>query len=240
MRRNGPYLTLLAVGLFMITMIVVNQVKAKPSGNASGGGYGAPAPAADTNRPAASGTVSTTESGTVSTTAPSSPAAPAEPASGFPADIVYTGPTSDPATSVAIAVRNDLALAYLCDGASLESWLTGPAREGRLALKSRAGNLLRATRHGTEVRGTLTVAGHHLRFSAVRTGRPGGLYTATIKRLRVRVTWIVRADGRQTGVRATANGRSAAPALDPTARTAVVDGSTVTATPVAGDAAPPS
>jgi hypothetical protein len=63
---------------------------------------------------------------------PPSPPAPAQ----FPATAAYSGviETRTGIITVDITVDGDTAVAYVCDGASLEMWLRGTAADGALAL----------------------------------------------------------------------------------------------------------
>ena len=232
MKKHGPVLTLLAVALFMAGMFIANMTNAKRV-----------QPVSAAALPAASSTPIPTVSTPVSpapTVATSAPSPTPIVSSGFPPQVAYTGWTAGHEASVAIAVKADRAVAYLCDGTQLESWLRGDARGGVLALTGKSGDTLTGRRNGNTVSGEISVRGRRLAFSTQLTTPPGGLYTATVAAAQARVTWIVRGDGGQTGVRIGNGQVSPAPRLDPADRVATVDGTAVRAEPVDGDFPPPS
>jgi serine/threonine-protein kinase len=131
-------------------------------------------------------------------------------------------------------------VAYLCDGTQVEAWLRGRAQDGVVTLSGKSGNALTGRLSGHTVSGEIRVQGRRLPFSAQLTAPPGGLYTATVAAALALVTWIVRADGGQTGLQLTDGRAAPAPRLDPTNRLATVAGTTVEAAAVAGDLPPPS
>ncbi len=227
MKRPGPLLTLLAVVLFMAGMFAVNMTKAKRIQAANTTGYSAVSsgtPTSGTPAPPAAATPTATATRPV--------------ASGFPPQTAYTGWTAGHEASIAIAVKANRGVAYLCDGTQLESWLRGTAERGTVTLTGKSGDALTGRLRGDTVSGQVSVRGRRLSFSAQLTAPPGGLYTATVAAAQARVTWIVRADGGQTGLRLRDGRGTPAPELDPTTRLATVDGTTVRAAPVAGDAPP--
>jgi hypothetical protein len=233
-KKHGPVLTLLAVALFMAGMFIVNMAKAKQPPAAYSAGYpvasGAPTSAAST--PASPTPTPPTTAATATASQPV--------ASGFPSQVTYTGWTAGHEASIAIAVKQDRAVAYLCDGTQVEAWLRGKARDGVVTLSGKSGNALTGRLSGHTVSGDITVRDRRLAFSARVTAPPGGLYTATVAAARALVTWIVRADGGQTGLQLRDGRVAPAPRLDPTNRLATVAGTAVEATTVAGDSSPPS
>lgn len=242
MKKHGPMLTLLAVALFMLAMFAVNMTKAKRVA-ASGDAYAA-APASTPSLSTPS--LSTSSLSTSLTAAPTPTATPAQTAtsassavpSGFPPQVTYTGWTAGHEASIAIAVKAHRGVAYLCDGAQVESWLRGNAEAGGLTLRGKAGDALTGRLTGHTVAGEISVGGRRLAFSAQLSSPPAGLYTATVAAVQARVTWIVRADGGQTGVQLRDGRVAPAPRLDPRTQLATVAGTAVQAVPVAGDFAP--
>jgi hypothetical protein len=242
-RIRSPVLTLLAVAVLAAALLVTNMIKAKPAQNQGGGGEYPGAPAVTSSAPAS--VTSAPSSAEASTGAATSPAESESshtetPDSGFSPQATYTGWTAGHEASVAIAVKQKRALAYLCDGASVESWLLGTARNGSLALVSKTGSKLTGTRAGSAVSGSVEFAGRSLRFSAVLTAPPGGLYTATVARTKARLTWIVRADGGETGLSLTGGRAAPAPVLARGSRQVNVEGTPVEVLAVPGDWAGPS
>ena len=99
---------------------------------------------------------------------------------------------------VAIAVKGDRAVAYVCDGRRLEAWLTGTFTTGQLALRSRTGERLVGRATAKSAVGTFTLRGRTLHFAISAAGPPAGLYrSASNSRT---IGWIVLPDGSQVGV----------------------------------------
>jgi hypothetical protein len=129
-------------------------------------------------------------------------------------------------------VKGNKAVAYVCDGRSVEAWLTGSLSAGRLALRSKAGDRVVGTVATEGVTGTVTVRGRQLSFTIDKAGPPAGLYRG--KTSRSTIGWIVLPDGSQVGIDNDGT-PSPAPALDPASGTATVGGTAVTATSITGD-----
>ncbi|WP_029113893.1 hypothetical protein [Mycobacterium sp. URHB0044] len=177
-----------------------------------------------------------------STTAPTSIAAPAPPSPSttppmaFPAKADYVGkvPTAAGAITLEIAVNGPKAVAYACDGNTVEVWLRGSATDGALSLASKnASSRLEGRLQGATVVGTLWIGDKKWDFTAAPAEPPAGLYV--YEDAGVRDSWIVDGSGGVTGVRRRADGATEpAPALSIDGTT-VVDGRKVTAIRVEGD-----
>lgn len=175
------------------------------------------------------------QNATESTAAPpSTPAPPAPPA--FPARADYVGkvPTAAGAITLEITVDGNRAIAYACDGNTIETWLRGSAANGAVSLADKdKSSRLEGRLQGTAVAGTLWIDGKKWDFTAPLALPPAGLYV--YDDAGVRSSWIVDADGAVTGVLRLDDGTTRpAPALE-TDGTAVIDGRTVTAVRVQGD-----
>ena len=220
MRRQGPYLTLLA-GVLLALVLGVLDVRANSDDSAA---EASPSPAAESAQP--------TESATPTPSASSSePATPVD----APARADYAGRTEGRAATVAIAVRDGRAIAYVCDGRRAEAWLEGTATDGQLTLSRPGGDKLTAQLGGGKATGTAVLGTHSWAFSVPVVQKPNGLYraNATVGGVRFRGGWIVLPDG-QTGV-ATGNGKPGpAPLLDPGAGAVSIDGTEVPVVPVSG------
>jgi hypothetical protein len=230
-KKHGPVLTLLAVVLFMAGTFAVNMTKAKRVRSVNAAAY----PAVSSSAPTQPVSTSASPTATARATASATPTI----ASGFPAQVAYTGWTAGHEASIAIAVKANRGVAYLCDGTQVESWLRGRAEGGVVRLTGKSADALTGRVRGDTVSGEISVRGRRLAFSAKVTAPPGGLYTATVAAAQARVTWIVRADGGQTGLQIRDGKGVPAPRLDPKNRLATVDGTTVQAAAVAGDFPPP-
>lgn len=169
------------------------------------------------------------------TTAPPPAASPsAEPAEAPVAEGSYAGYATVKGERVplAVTVAGTKAIAYLCDGVSLEAWFRGAATP-RLGLAGKNGaKLTGAGGPGGTVVGEITLRGGTHPYTLKVAKRPSGLYRATSATRDAVTGWIVQDDGRQTGLSTTPDGGSVpAPRLDPATLTATVDGSPVQAAP---------
>jgi hypothetical protein len=171
------------------------------------------------------------------TVAPAPPPAPSTPPPvAFPAKADYVGkvPTAAGVITLEITVNGSKAIAYACDGNTVEVWLKGSATNGALSLASKdKASRLEGRLQGASVVGTLWIGEKKWDFTTAPVAPPAGLYVYEDDG--VRNSWIVDANGAVTGVQRRAEGTTApAPGLS-TEGTAVLDGQTVTATLVDGD-----
>lgn len=151
---------------------------------------------------------------------PSPTPAPTDIASPSPAPVpapkvtaVWAGEVDGGGASIAISVKDGVAIAYLCDGKKTEAWLQGTAEGGKLALTGNSSSLV-GTFSGGKAVGSVTVNGRKWTFTAAAAKPPGGLYRAAqfVDSAKVVCGWIVLPDGRQVGL---CSGAQPAPALDP-------------------------
>lgn len=149
---------------------------------------------------------------------------------------VWAGSTDGGAATIAISVKDGIAVAYLCDGKRAEAWLQGTAADGKLALTGAKGAKLDGTFGGGKATGTVTAAGKQFTFTAPAVAKPSGLYRAVadVRNAKVVGGWIVLPDGSQVGVLTTNGAPAPAPSLDPATGAVTVDGTPITATPVDG------
>lgn len=224
MRQLGPLLTLGAVAVLGAALFTAGAL-ADPARQAPP----APVAAAAESPPAESPPPETP---------PPDPAA-AEPTAVVPppavVEAVWAGRSSGNEVTVAVAVRDGRAVAYVCDGEQVEAWLEGALTGDALALTG-ADATLDATVDDASALGSVTVAGVTWPFSAQAVQAPDGLYDgrANVDGVAVRIGWIAL-DGTVTGG-ARADGEVVdAPAFDPTApATTSLDGAPVTVTAVDG------
>jgi serine/threonine-protein kinase len=221
-KPRGPLITLL-VGL--VTALVLGVLSANATEedvarrNAASEQGAAPA--------------ATTQAAPAPTTPPATTAPPAAPA-GLRA--AYAGEVNGGGASIAIAVRDGGAIAYLCDGRRIEAWMLGSATDGKLELSGDGGASLTGTYDKDSAAGTVTAKGRKWTLDIPVAKKPSGLYrsTADLRGARVVTGWIVLANGDQVGI-ANSDGRTApAPPLDLSDRTATVNGEEVTADPIDG------
>ncbi len=223
MKGKTPLLTLL-VGLLTAVALVIAGMNATSR---------------DAARKKARATANTAPA-TTPAAAPTS-AAPAAPATSAPPPLdqtraTYAGRFTGGGGSIAVAVHDGTAIAYLCDGRRVEAWLQGTANAGKLTMAGADNATLAGTFGDGKAGGTVSAAGKQWTFDIPAVTAPSGLYRAAANVTGAQVIggWIVLADGTQVGVLDTAGEPAAAPALDTSTGQTVVGGTTLTATPING------
>jgi hypothetical protein len=231
MNRYSPIATLLAVVLLGAGLLGVTIVS-NPGETASESSGGTAAPA---------GQAAAALPGAPPLPAAEPPPAPApEAPAAAPAvdEKAYTGRSAGDEVTVAVAVKDGKAVAYVCDGEKVEAWLEGTLTGETLALSGKTGTVT-GTLDDKAAFGTVVVDGAEWPFSARGVAAPAGLYEGRglLGGVAARAGWIVEDDGTVTGV-LTAGGESRrAPALDPDAPGATtLDGRPVAVTAITGDA----
>ncbi|MBB5869605.1 serine/threonine-protein kinase [Allocatelliglobosispora scoriae] len=217
MKRNTPLITLLVGAAIAVGLIAASSIATAQDFQRQAGADGDPV------------VVATTQA---APTAAASSAAPA------PATVnaVWAGSTNGGAASIAISVKDGVAVAYLCDGRRAEAWLQGTAADGKLALTGAKGAALTGTFGGGKATGTVTAAGRTFTFTAPAVSKPSGLYRAVaqVRNAKVVGGWIVLPDGSQVGVVTTDGEPAPAPPIDPATGAVTVGGEPITAAPVDG------
>lgn len=206
MKISAPLVTLAAVAVVGLGLIAVNVVATPPATPAA-----APAAAAPAADPAAE-------------PAAEPPAqAAAAPVVG---EQVYAGRSSGKEVTVAIAVKDGKAVAYVCDGKKIEAWLEGTLVGDKLALTGPDGASIDGTVDENNAKGTVTAGGKSWPYAAKAVQAPEGLYAgrSDVRGVANRIGWIV-VDGQQVGLRERGDQVVPAPRLDPTNLSGlVVDG----------------
>ena len=112
------------------------------------------------------------------------------------------------AAGASVTVDGDKALAYACDGDTVESWLSGSAKDGKLDLTGQNNARMTGTLNGTDVVGVLNVGQKRWNYTVGQVRSPAGLY---VEKSNGEVTaWIVDAAGSVTGVKRLADGSTTA------------------------------
>ncbi|WP_147258327.1 hypothetical protein [Pseudonocardia hierapolitana] len=196
--RRGPLLTLLAMAGLAGALLGVNT-----------SGEPAPPPA-----PAAAPTVAPAP-----TDAP--PTTPA-----VRSEVAYAGRTAGNEATIAIAMKDGSAVAYLCDGKKIEAWLEGTVEGSTLSLQGSDGATVSGELSDGAVFGEAAAKGKKWPYSAALATPPAGAYRGrvSVEGVQKRIGWNVLPDGTVTGIVSDANGVAPAPPLDPTARIASLDG----------------
>jgi hypothetical protein len=218
MKIRGPLVTLGAVAVLGIGILLVNMSKEE-----------SPPP----GKPAAESTTAVATT-TTAEPAPAPPSTPPPPA--FPAKADYVGkiPTANGTITLEITVDGDKAIAYACDGNTVESWLRGSAVNGAVSLANKdKTSRLEGRLEGNAVVGTLWIGEKKWDFNAPAAQPPAGLYV--YENAGVRNSWIIDPSGDVTGVQRREDGSTApAPSLT-TDGIADIDGIEVKAIRVEGD-----
>jgi hypothetical protein len=100
--------------------------------------------------------------------------------------------------TIGISVDGASIAAYACNGTDDEAWFFGNQTDGKIDIKSRFRDTLKAKFTGTDVAGDLTMNGVAYKFTAAPASGAAGMYTADFEG--VRASWVVRPDGSATGV----------------------------------------
>ncbi|GIF68931.1 hypothetical protein Ais01nite_69660 [Asanoa ishikariensis] len=146
--------------------------------------------------------------------------------------VTWGGSVRGGEASIAIAVKDGVAIAYVCDGDKVEAWFQGTAVDERLALAGDKGKIT-GSFDEKRAKGTVTAGRETFTFDIGAVRKPSGLYRATaqVRNAKVRGGWIV-VEGRQVGILEVDGVARPAPALDLTTGTVTVDGEQVTPTPL--------
>ena len=267
MKRNTPLITLLA-GAALGVILLISSILADPSGSpvsysaAAASSSAAPSSAAPAESSAAPES-SPASSAEASSPAPSyssaapaeSPAAPAESSAAVSAPAAAPSPSATRTTptranyagrvgggggSVAVSVHGDKAIAYVCNGSTVEGWMRGKVQGGKLVLTGKNKAHLTASYHAGKVTGDVEAHGTDYSFSVSTVNKPSGLYqaTAVVQGKKIKAGWIVLGDGTQIGSLETdadsAENAVTAPKLDVTTMTARIGNVVLYAVPVSG------
>jgi len=188
-KRRGPLITLvLTLGALVVTLSLNDALIPNQPG-------AAPAPAGTSAEPA------------------DRPSPDAPEGTEFPDEAVYAGKDATGKVAVAVAIKGDRAVAYLCDGKSLEAWLTGTVNGGRVTLESNRGATVEARFNGKRVTGVAAEGDKQFAFDLEKADPPAGLYRD--QSADTTIGWIVLPDGRQVGIKNTDGTLTPAPRLDP-------------------------
>jgi hypothetical protein len=140
----------------------------------------------------------TTEATNTSEAVTTPPAATAKP---FPQSARYIADmkAADGKTmTIGISVDGASIAAYACNGTDDEAWFFGNQSDGKIDIKSRFRDTLKAEFTGSDVAGDLTMNGVAYTFTAAPVSGAAGMYTADFEG--VRASWVVRPDDSATGV----------------------------------------
>ena len=92
----------------------------------------------------------------------------------------YAGRVGGGGGSVAVSVHGDKAIAYVCNGSTVEGWMQGQrCSNGKLVLTGKNKAHLTASYHAGKVTGDVEAHGTDYSFSVATVNKPSGLYQAT-------------------------------------------------------------
>ena len=254
MKRNTPLVTLLA-GAALGVILLISSMLADPSGTpvsysaAAASSSAAPssaAPAESSAAPessAASSPAPAESSAAPSESAPASAPSP-EPTRTTPTRATYTARVGGGGGSVAVAVHDSKAIAYVCNGSTVEGWMRGKVQGNKLVLTGKNKAHLTASYHSGTVTGDVEAHGTDYSFSVKSVNKSvhksSGLYqaTAVVQGKTIKAGWIVLDDGTQIGSLETdadsAENAVTVPKLDVATMTARVGNVVLHAVPVSG------
>jgi serine/threonine-protein kinase len=243
MKRNTPLITLLVGAALGVVLLVASMLttpsSAQPNYSAAAASSAAPASSAAAAPAESSEAPEPAES---SATA-SAPGAAPSPARTTPTRADFTGRVGGGGGSVAVAVHGDKAIAYVCNGSTVEGWMRGKVENGKLTLTGKNQTHLTASIHTGTVTGDVEAHGTDYSFSvptvSKSSSKSSGLYqaTAVVQGKTIKAGWIVLGDGTQIGsVETDESGENAvtAPKLDVATMTARIGNVVLHAVPVSG------
>jgi hypothetical protein len=150
---------------------------------------------------------------------------------------VYAGRTENREATVAVALKNDKAIAYVCDGKKLEAWLSGTVKGNQVTLSGEGNAKLNAEIQGNRLVGTVTAKKKSYDFNVKSVKKPSGLYqaAANVAGARIVGSWIVLEDGTQVGVMAEDGEPGPAPEFNVDEGAVDVEGGNLIVMPVGPD-----
>jgi hypothetical protein len=246
MKIKTPIITLL-VGVALAIVLLISSMSAVSSKKAALAA--ASASAAATAAPAVTSSAAASAAASGSQSASASAAASASASGSFviPPHANYDGEVQGNLGAVALVVHDTFAIAYFCNGSTIEAWFDGTPHNGQLSMTGKgaasAGATLTANYALGHARGTVVIKGVSYVFSIIAVHKPSGLFQsiANVRGATVKAGWIVLADGTEVGslnpdVNSANAVSQAAPKLDLSTLTADDGGTTITATAIDAEA----
>jgi hypothetical protein len=151
---------------------------------------------------------------------------------------VYAGRSSGNEVTLSVVTDGDKAASYVCNGRNVEAWLQGSVHGNQVSMTGLHGAGLTGSLSGLAMFGTVTPgAGLSFPFSAELSPEPAGVYQAriTVNGLATRIGWAVLPDGTQLGVAVAGTTKYAAPPLNLSNDSFILDGTRFTASDVDGN-----
>ena len=241
MKIPTPIITLL-VGVALAIALLVSSMSAVSEKKAAAAQASANA-AASAVPPVTSSSAGSTAAASGSQSASASASASASGSFVIPPHANYDGEVQGNLGAVALVVHDTFAIAYFCNGSTIEAWFSGTPHNGQLTMQAKgsSGSLTASYALG-HARGTVIVNGVSFVFSIIAVHKPSGLFQsiANVRGATIKAGWIVLANGTEVGslnpnVNAANQVSQAAPKLDLSTLTADDGGTTITAVPIDGE-----
>jgi cytoskeletal protein RodZ len=244
MKIKTPIITLL-VGVALAIVLLISSMSAVSAKKAALAAASASAAASAPPAATASAAASARAAASGSQSAAASAAASASATGSFviPPHANYDGEVQGNKGAVALVVHDTFAVAYFCNGSTIEAWFDGTPHNGQLTMQAKGSSgSLTANYALGHARGTVVVNGVSYVFSIIAVHKPSGLFQsiANVRGASIKAGWIVLADGTEVGslnpnVNAANQVSQAAPKLDLSTLTADDGGTTITAKPIDGE-----
>jgi serine/threonine-protein kinase len=242
MKIKTPIITLL-VGVALAVVLLISSMSAVSAKKAA---LAAASSSAAASAPAATASAAaSTAAASAASSAAASPSASASASGSFviPPHANYDGEVQGNLGAVALVVHDTFAVAYFCNGSTVEAWFSGTPDNGKLNMTGKgaasAGATLTANYALGHARGTVVIKGVSYVFSIIAVHKPSGLFQsiANVRGATIKAGWIVLANGTEVGslnpdVNAANAVSQAAPKLDLSTLTADDGGTTITATAI--------
>jgi hypothetical protein len=229
MKRNTPLITLLVGAALGVVLLVATMLATPSSALPASYSTATASPAPSSPAPAES--------------SPAASATSAAPIRTTPTRADFAGRVGGGGGSVAVSVHGDKAIAYVCNGSTVEGWMRGKMENGKLTLTGKNKAHLTASIHTGTVTGNVEAHGTDYSFSvstvSKSSSKSSGLYqaTAVVQGKTIKAGWIVLRDGTQIGSVETdelAENAVTAPKLDVATMTARIGNVVLHAVPVSG------
>jgi hypothetical protein len=243
MKLRSPIITLLTGAVLAIGLWIAS-LNAATSATTAYGASATPTPTTPTV-PASTAAGSPSPAVTPSLSPTSASPSPNETASGgfvIPSHANYVGPVQAGGGAIAITLHDNIAIAYYCNGKTIEEWMDGVPSHGHLVLKGKHGAHAEVNYALGHARGQVHVDGFSYTFSVIAVHKPSGLYRsiAVVRGATVKAGWIVLENGTEVGSleldpNAAAPKAQPAPLLNLSSLTADDGGVTLHATPIDGE-----
>ena len=254
MKRNTPLITLLVGAALGVVLLVASTLAtpssalpasystaaASPAPSSAAPSSPAPAESSEAPEPSSAEPAESSAAGSAPAVAPSP-----EPTRTTPTRADFAGRVGGGGGSVAVSVHGDKAIAYVCNGSTVEGWMRGKVDGDKLVLTGKNQTHLTASYHAGKVTGDVEAHGTDYSFSvstvSKSSSKSSGLYqaTAVVQGKTIKAGWIVLGDGTQIGSLETDADSDqpnavTAPKLDVATMTAQVGSLVLHAVPVSG------